>query len=420
MVASSSPGADAPTAPRALDGVRVVDLSRILAGPWCTQLLADLGADVIKIERPGTGDDTRQWGPPWLENEAGEPTRESAYYLAANRGKRSVTVDIGSDQGRGIVEDLVVGADVFVENFKRGGLAAKGLGYDQLRKINPGLIYLSITGFGQTGPRADQPGYDYLAQSLGGLMSITGPADGEPGAGPVRAGVAVSDLGTGLYSTVAVLAALLHKRQTGEGQHIDMALLDTQVALLANQATNFLVGGTSPVRTGAWHPNLAPYQPFDASDASFIVAVGNDRQFGLLCDELDCSELVDDVRFVTNPDRNAHREELAALLQARFVALPRAHWLERLPLIGVPASAVNSIADVFEEPQVRERGGRIDLPHTTAGSAPGVANPMKLSGTPVAYNNAPPLLGEHTDEVLAAVLGYAESTIEGLRSDGVI
>lgn len=403
-----------------LSGVRVIDVSRVLAGPWCTQLLGDLGADVIKIERPGIGDDTRQWGPPFLEDSDGNPTRESSYYLAANRGKRSVTVDMGHAKGKGIIEDLVVGADVFVENFKSGGLAAKGLGYEDLRKINPGIIYVSITGFGQTGPRAQQPGYDYLAQSLGGLMSITGRSDDEEGGGPVRAGIAVADLSTGMYATVAVLAAIIHRRETGLGQHIDLALLDTQVAMLANQASYFLVSGESPGRTGAWHPSLAPYQPFDAADGRFIVACGNNGQYAALCRLLGREDMIDDPRFVAVADRNAHRELLAAELQQEFSKQDRAHWLKALSDAGVPTSTVNSIGEVFDEEQVVARGGRIDLPHDTAGTAPGVANPIKMSGTPIEYTTAAPTLGEHTDAVLAEVLGYTDETIADLHAGGAI
>lgn len=405
---------------RPLSGVRVIDVSRVLAGPWCTQLLGDLGADVIKIERPGIGDDTRQWGPPFLDDADGNPTQESSYYLAANRGKRSVTVDMGNPQGKGIIEDLVVGADVFVENFKSGGLAAKGLGYDDLRKINPAIIYVSITGFGQTGPRSQQPGYDYLAQSLGGLMSITGRSDDEEGGGPVRTGVAVADLSTGMYATVAVLAAIIHRRETGLGQHIDLALLDTQVAMLANQASYFLVSGESPGRTGAWHPSLAPYQPFEASDGRFIVACGNNGQYAALCKLLGRDEMIEDPRFVRVVDRNANRETLAAELQHEFSKQDRAHWLAALSEAGVPTSKVNSIGEVFDEEQVIARGGRIDLPHATAGTAPGVANPIKMSGTPIEYGNAAPMLGEHTDAVLAEVLGYNDDTIADLRDGGAI
>ncbi len=406
--------------PGALDGVRVLDLSRVLAGPWCTQLLADLGADVIKVERPGVGDDTRQWGPHWLPDADGSPGTESSYYLAANRGKRSITADLSHPEGRAIVRTLALQSDVLVENFKVGGLAAKGLADADLRPDNPGLVYVSITGFGQTGPRAGEPGYDYLAQALSGFMSVTGPADGEPGAGPTRAGVAVSDLSTGMYATVAVLAALLRRSVSGVGQYIDLALLDAQTAMLANQATSFLVGGVSPTRTGVWHPSLAPYQTFDGSDGTFIVAVGNDAQFRTLCGVIGQPELAVDPRFATNPDRVRRRAELASLLQEAFSARPVSHWLEWLPAAGVPAARVNSVAEAFAEPQLQHREARIDLEHPTAGTAPGVANPIKFSESPIEYRGAPPLLGQHTDEVLTNVLGFDADRIADLREAGAI
>jgi crotonobetainyl-CoA:carnitine CoA-transferase CaiB-like acyl-CoA transferase len=402
------------TAP--LAGLRVLDLSRVLAGPWCTQLLADLGADVIKIERPGKGDDTRQWGPHWLANADGTPGTESSYYLATNRNKRSVTVDLSSDQGQAIVTDLARQSDVLVENFKVGGLMTMGLDYPTLRAINPRLVYASITGFGQDGPRASQPGYDYLAQALSGFMSVTGFADGPP----TKAGVAVSDLSTGMYTTVAVLAALLRRAVSGEGQHIDVALLDSQTAMLANQATSFLVGGVSPQRSGDWHPSLAPYQTFDAADATFIIACGNDSQFRTLCSVIGRPELADDERFADNPSRVKHRPELVGELTSALRMHTRAHWLTALPKAGVPAGSVNTVAEAFDEPQLQHRGVRLDLPHPTAGTAPGVANPIKFSESPVEYRSAPPLLGQHTDDVLAEVLGFDSAQLEQLRIDGVI
>lgn len=402
------------TAP--LSGVRVLDLSRVLAGPWCTQLLADLGADVIKVERPGSGDDTRQWGPHWLKNADGSPGTESSYYLSANRNKRSVTVDLGTTDGQEIVTALAATADVLVENFKVGGLVGKGLDYETLREVNTRLVYASITGFGQDGPRAGDPGYDYLAQALSGFMSVTGDADGPP----VRAGVAVSDLSTGMYTTVAVLAALLRRGVSGVGQYIDVALLDSQTAMLANQASSFLVGGVAPGRSGDWHPSLAPYQMFEASDATFIVACGNDAQFRTLCRVIGRPALADDERFAANPGRVANRPALADELNAALRTKDRAHWLAALPSAGVPAGSVNSIADAFAEPQLQHRGVRIDLPHPTAGSAPGVANPIKFSESPVEYRSAPPLLGQHTDEVLAEVLGFDAERLATLRSDQII
>ncbi len=403
-----------------LSGIRVLDLSRILAGPWCTQILGDLGAEVIKIERPGRGDDTRQWGPPWLADSDGQPTAESSYYLSANRAKKSVTVDIAHPEGRQIILDLAATSDIVVENFKVGALAAKGLGYDDLRKVNNGIIMASVTGFGQTGPRAHQPGYDYLAQALSGFMSVTGPADGEPGAGPTRAGVAVSDLATGMYTTVGVLAALLHRGATGQGQYIDVALLDSQTAMLANTALWFLVGGTTPARTGTWHASLAPYQIFEAADGPFIIACGNDGQFGQLCAVLGKTDMVDDPRFITNPQRNQNRAILAAELQIALIGETKAHWIDALTHAGVPATAVNTIEEAFAEPQIQHRQMRIDLPHASAGSAPGVANPIRFSETPITYRSAPPVLGEHTAEVLGEILGLDGQAISALRAAGAV
>ncbi len=412
------PPASPPTAP--LAGIRVLDLSRILAGPWCTQLLGDLGAEVIKIERPGSGDDTRQWGPPWLEGADGSPTAESSYYLSANRGKKSVTVDIGSDSGRQIILDLAAVSDVVVENFKVGALAAKGLAYEDLLEVNPNIIMASVTGFGQTGPMAHQPGYDYLAQALSGFMSVTGPADGEPGAGPTRAGVAVSDLATGMYTTVGVLGALIHRMTTGQGQHIDVALLDSQTAMLANTALWYLVGGETPRRTGTWHASLAPYQVFEASDGPFIIACGNNGQFRQLCGALGKPDMADDPRFVTNPDRNTNRAILAAEIQIELINHTKAHWIEVLPAVGVPSTSVNTIEEAFAEPQIQHRQMRIDLPHATGGTAPGVANPIKFSETPIEYGAAPPVLGQHTAAVLADVLGLDDAAIAALRDCGAI
>ena len=399
-----------------LDGLRVLDLSRVLAGPWCTQLLADLGADVIKVERPGRGDDTRQWGPHWLANSDGSAGTESSYYLSANRNKSSVTIDLSSAAGQEIVTDLARSSDVLVENFKVGGLVDKGLDYETLREINPRLVYASITGFGQSGPRASDPGYDYLAQALSGFMSVTGDPEGSP----VRAGVAVSDLSTGMYTTVAILAALLRRGVSGVGQYIDVALLDTQTAMLANQASSFLVGGVAPGRSGDSHPSLAPYQMFDGADGTFIIACGNDSQFVTLCNVVGRPELATDERFALNPGRVKHRLQLAEELNSALRLEDRAHWLEVLPKAGVPAGSVNSIADAFAEPQLQHRGVRIDLPHPTSGTAPGVANPIKFSESPVEYRSAPPTLGQHTDEVLTRVLGFDAERLAQLRADDVI
>jgi crotonobetainyl-CoA:carnitine CoA-transferase CaiB-like acyl-CoA transferase len=404
----------------ALRGIRVLDLSRVLAGPACAQLLGDFGADVIKVERPGTGDETRQWGPPWLKDEAGEETGESSYYLCANRGKRSITVDMSTDEGIELLKAIAAKSDIVVENFKVGSLAKKGLDYESLRAIKPDIIYASITGFGQDGPMANQPGYDYLAQAMGGMMSINGRADDEPGAGPLRAGVAIADQASGMYATVGILAALRHRDQTGEGQHVDVSLLDSQLAFLVNQALNYFVAGVPPTRSGEWHPNLAPYQPFDVADGRVVIAVGNNGQFAALCEWLDLPELVDDPRFAENPGRNTHRLELAGALQAQLRKRTRADALVSLPSRGVPTATINDIAQAFDEPQVQHRGGRIELPHASAGTAPAIANPLHLSASPITYRNAPPLLGEHTDEVLADVLDMGEDEISTLRRAGVI
>jgi crotonobetainyl-CoA:carnitine CoA-transferase CaiB-like acyl-CoA transferase len=403
-----------------LQGIRVLDLSRVLAGPWCTQILADLGAEVIKIERPGAGDETRQWGPPWLKDAAGRNSAESAYYLGCNRGKYSVTVDMAREEGRRILRELAAAADILVENFKTGGLAEKGLGYADLQPLNPRLIYCSITGFGQTGPRAKEPGYDYLVQGMGGLMSITGNADGEPGAGPQRVGVAVSDLSTGIYAAVAILAALHHRSRSGLGQFIDMALLDTQVGWLANQALNYLVGGKVPRRTGAQHPNLVPYQPFRTADGYVIIAVGNDGQFQRLCEVLGRAELAADTRFRTNPDRVANRQPLVEALEKITPARSSGEWMRLLGEANVPCGPINTIAEVFADPQVQERGMRIELDHALGVKAPGVGSPMKFSATPVEYRKAPPTLGEDTDHVLRALLGRTDAEIAALRAGKVI
>ena len=399
-----------------LSGVRVLDLTRILAGPTMTQIFADLGAEVVKIERPGTGDDTRQWGPPYLRDAAGNETDQAGYYLSVNRGKHSLALDIRSPEGQAIVRELAAKSDIVAENFKVGGLAKIGLDYETLSKLNPALVYLSITGFGQTGPHAAQPGYDYLIQARAGLMSITGEEDG----GPMRVGVGVCDLQTGLMGAVGVLAALLHARETGEGQHIDIALLDTQVAMLVNQGFNYLVTGEAPGRTGDWHPNLAPYQPFETADDTIIIAVGNDSQFAALARYLSRQEWIEDERFRTNPARVRHRVELASLVAEETRRHTRQTLLEDLPRNGVPACPVNDIAQVFADPQVQARDMRIDLPHPTAGTVPGIANPLKFSKTPASYRKAPPLVGEDTDAVLREVLGKSDEEIAALRSQGVV
>jgi len=402
-----------------LSGIRVLDLSRILAGPWATQLLADLGAEVIKIEKPGLGDDTRRWGPPWLADEQGRPSAESAYFLSANRGKQSLAIDFTVAAGAHLLRELVKQCQVLVENYKVGGLAKYGLDYLSLHELNPALVYCSITGFGQTGPYAKRAGYDAAIQAQGGLMGITGEPDGAPGGGPQKVGVAVADLMTGMYAATGILAALRHAQITGQGQHIDLALLDTQVGWLANQALNYLVGDQVPQRQGSAHPNIAPYQVMPAADGHFMLAVGNDSQFQRLCALLGQPALAVDLRFASNPARVAHRETLIALLSVPLVRQSVAHWLAQLEALGVPCAPVNSIAQVFADPQVQARQMRFDLPHAL-GSVPQVANPLKFSHTAIEYHRAPPLLGADTDAVLSTRLALDAAEIADLRAAGVI
>ncbi len=404
----------------ALSHLRVLDLSRVLAGPWAGQILADLGADVIKVERPGSGDDTRAWGPPFLKDAQGENTSEAAYYLAANRNKRSVTIDFTQPEGQRLVRELAARSDIVIENFKVGGLAAYGLDYESLKVVNPKLIYCSITGFGQTGPYAKRAGYDFMIQGLGGLMSLTGRPEGAEGAGPVKVGVALTDILTGLYSTVAILAALAHRDQEGSGQHIDMALLDVQVACLANQAMNYLTTGIAPRRLGNAHPNIVPYQDFPTADGDFILTVGNDGQFRKFAEVAGQPQWADDPRFATNKQRVAHRAELIPLIRQATVFKTTGEWVSQLERAGVPCGPINDLAQVFQDPQVQARGLAVSLPHALAGSVPQVASPIRLSGTPVEYRSAPPLLGEHTETVLAQVLGLDSAGIQRLREAGVL
>ncbi|MGR2739987.1 CaiB/BaiF CoA transferase family protein [Billgrantia sp. Q4P2] len=403
-----------------LTGLRVLDLSRVMAGPWCTQILADMGAEVIKVERPVSGDDTRHWGPPWLKDRDGSETRESAYYLSANRGKHSVTVDMSKPEGQALIRELAAESDILVENFKSGGLARKGLDYDTLEAINPGLIYCSITGFGQTGPMAAMAGYDYLIQAQGGLMSITGAADGEPGAGPQRVGMAVADLTTGMNATIAILGALHHRSQTGEGQYIDMALLDVQVSWLANQAQNYFCSGTLPTRTGEYHPNLVPYQPFPTADGEkVIIAIGNDGQFQRFCQAVGRPELAEDARFATNPGRVKHRLDLVPIMVEITRTRTCNEWIALLGEIAVPCGPIQNIAQVFDDPQVKAREMKIEL-ESNHGPVPGVANPIKYSRTPIEYRKAPPALGEDTEAVLARRLGKTPEEIGALRRRGIV
>jgi len=391
--------------PGALAGLRVLDLSRVLAGPWSSQLLGDLGADVVKIERPGSGDDTRAWGPPWLKGGDGHVTAESAYYLCANRNKRSLTVDISEPHGQRLVRELALKADILIENFKVGGLKSYGLDYESLKALNPRLIYCSITGFGQNGPYASRPGYDFLIQGMGGLMSLTGRPEGAAGSGPMKVGVALTDILTGLYATVGILAAVAFRERTGLGQHLDLALLDVQVAALANQASNFLVGGITPGRLGNAHPNIVPYQDFRTEDGYMIIAVGNDSQFSSMCKTLGHAEWAADERFSTNPSRVAHRDGLIELIQAATMTRTTAEWVAAMEAAGVPCGPINSTDQVFADAQVQARGMHIDMEHPVAGRVPLVANPIRMSESPVEYRLPPPLLGADSVAVLSDWLG---------------
>ncbi|WP_199266896.1 CaiB/BaiF CoA transferase family protein [Pseudomonas viridiflava] len=404
----------------ALSHIRVLDLSRVLAGPWAGQILADLGADVIKVERPVCGDDTRSWGPPFLKDEAGQNTTEAAYYLSANRNKQSVTIDFTRPEGQRLVRELVAKSDIVIENFKVGGLAAYGLDYASLKAVNPKLIYCSITGFGQTGPYAKRAGYDFMIQGLGGLMSLTGRPDGDEGGGPVKVGVALTDILTGLYSTTAILAALAHRDQSGVGQYIDMALLDVQVACLANQAMNYLTTGIAPRRLGNAHPNIVPYQDFPTADGDFILTVGNDSQFRKFAEVVGQSQWATDPRFLTNKLRVANRGELIPLIRQATVFKTTAQWVDELEAAGVPCGPVNDLAQVFADPQVLARGLALELPHALGGRVAQVASPIRLSETPVEYRRAPPLLGEHTSQVLQELLGMSGDEVVALREAGVL
>lgn len=415
MTKSAPPSTDQ-ILPGALAGLRVLDLSRVLAGPYCTQMLGDLGADVVKVERPGLGDDTRAWGPHYATDAAGKPTAESAYFLSANRNKRSIAVDIAHLHGKALVRNLAAKADVLVENFKVGGLAKHGLAYDDLKAENPGLIYCSITGFGQTGPYAARAGYDFQIQAMGGLMSLTGDADGPP----MKTGVAISDIMCGMYASTAILAALNHKNATGEGQYIDMALLDSQVAWLANQGLNFLTSGQTPTRLGNAHPNIVPYQVMASADGYFVLAVGNDDQFARFCDFADLHDLASDARFATNNARVENRAALIALIEAATRTQTTQYWLDGLEPRHVPCGPVNDLAQVFDDPQVRHRGMEIELPHGPAGGAPVkmIASPIRMSATPARHARSAPGLGEHTGEVLADWLELGEDDVEKMHAAG--
>ncbi|MDD0845030.1 CaiB/BaiF CoA transferase family protein [Pseudomonas sp. Gutcm_11s] len=406
--------------PGALSHIRVLDLSRVLAGPWAGQILADLGAEVIKVERPGSGDDTRHWGPPYIKDADGNDSREAAYFQCANRNKQSLTLDFTQAEGQRLVRELAAQCDVVLENFKVGGLKAYGLDYESLKAVNPRLIYCSITGFGQGGPYAKRAGYDFMIQGLGGLMSLTGKPDGEDGAGPMKVGVALTDILTGLYATVGVLAALNAREHSGQGQYIDVALLDVQVACLANQAMNYLATGAAPKRLGNAHPNIVPYQDFPTADGDFILAVGNDGQFRKFCEVAGLPALPDDPRFATNKARVANRAELIPLLRQATVFKTTAEWVALLEAAGVPCGPINDLAQVFADPQVQARGLRVDMANGMGSVTPQVASPLRLSATPVDYRMAPPLLGEHTDALLQRLLGLDAEQIANLRRDAVI
>ena len=404
----------------ALAHLRVLDCSRVLAGPWAGQILADLGADVIKVERPGTGDDTRHWGPPYLRDAAGRDTGEAAYYLCANRGKRSLTVDFATPEGRDIVRRLAAQSDVLLENHKVGDLAQHGLDHESLRELNPRLVYCSITGFGQSGPYAARAGYDFAIQALGGLMSVTGERDDRPGGGPQKVGVAVADVMAGLYAAVAVLACVAQRDVSGRGQYIDLSLLDVQVAALANVALNYLVSGAVPGRWGNAHANIVPYQVLPTADRPIVLAVGNDEQFRKFCAVAGASALAEDPRYATNAGRVLHREALTRELERLLATRPAAAWLAALEPAGVPCAPINDLAQVFADPQVRHRGLRLELPHPVAGTVPLVANPVRLSETPIHYEAPPPLLGQHTDEILRERLGFDAAAVAELRRRGVV
>ena len=406
-----------PSAPGALDGIRVVDLTRVLAGPFCTQLLADYGAEVIKIERPGIGDDTRRWGPPYLQGVDGEDTTESTFYLSANRNKRSVTIDISRPEGRDLIVRLLEDADVLIENYRVGALGRYRLGYDDLKGEFPKLVYCSITGFGQTGPYAARPGYDLMAQGLGGIMSVTGEPDGQP----MKVGIGIADIMTGMYATSAILAAIHHRTVTGKGQCIDMALLDSQVAWLSSSGQNYLTSREPVSRFGNAHPNIVPYQVFPSADGHVVIAAGNDTQFQRLCAFAGLPELVDDERFATNEARVRNRDALIAIIEAAVARHPSAYWLEGLEGVKVPTCPINSVADVFADPQVRHRGMEIALPHpSTKTPVDLIASPIKMSETAPEYTRAPPTLGQHTAEVLGEILGLGADEVAALKSNGVV
>src|SRR5712692_4570108 len=410
----------APAMPRPLSHIRVLDLSRVLAGPWASQNLADLGAEVIKVERPGSGDDTRSWGPPFLKDKDGKDTREAAYFLSVNRGKKSVTLDISRPEGQRIARELALKSDVVIENYKVGGLAKYGLAYEDLKKIHPKIVYCSVTGFGQTGPYAQRPGYDFIFQGMGGLMSITGERDGEPGGGPQKVGIAVTDVLAGMYASLAITAAIAHRERTGVGQYIDLALFDAIVAFGANQILNYFTSGKIPGRYGNAHANVVPYEVFATADGHLILAVGNDSQFASFCKVAGRPELAADSRYAAMPDRIRNRSELIPLIGEIMKGRASKDWIEQLEAANVPCGPINNYQEVFDDPQVRHRGLKIEIPHPAGLPCPTVASPMRFSETPVEYELPPPLLGQHTREVLGELLGMHREELDRLAAQKII
>jgi crotonobetainyl-CoA:carnitine CoA-transferase CaiB-like acyl-CoA transferase len=402
-----------------LSHIRVLDLSRIMAGPWTTQILADLGADVLKVERPRVGDDTRSWGPPYLKDASGADTQEAAYYLAVNRGKRSITVSLDKPEGQQLIRRLAEGCDILVENFKVGTLKRYGLDYTSLKAVNPRLIYCSITGFGQTGPKSELAAYDFAIQAMGGLMSVTGEREDKPGGGPQKVGIPIVDLTTGMYATVAVLAALAAREVSGKGEFVDIGMLDVQAAMLSNQAMNFFTSGRLPRSNGNAHPNIQPQDVFDCRDGKMVLAVGNDGQFAKFCQIIGQPDLAQDERYATNAARVRHQDTLTPLLRACLMREDRAHWVDALGDAGVPCGPINSVAEVFDDPQIKHRRMKIDLPHPLSGTVSLLTSPIRMTEAPLSVNRAPPLLGEHTEQILRE-LGLDADKIRALRADSVI